>query len=255
MVAVVKQVVPVSVRRRVRSIGGSAVSAAAQTVRAGVRWGVRRAPRLGSAVAGWTWLWQPGWSRREHERLYAEVDPYGFDQKPFEAEKYRRLIDALGDRRYSRGLEIGCSEGAFSERLVKLCDGLVAVDISEAAVRRARERTTDPTVRFERRTLPYDCPEGPFDLVVCSDILYMWEPGTLELGLELMSTRLRPGGRIALLHYLGELSAPMSGEGVHQSAAAVAHRLGLRHVGGADWPDFGPHGSGYRYDCWERVAV
>ncbi len=105
---------------------------------------------------------------------------------------------------------------------------------------------------FERRTLPYDCPEGTFDLVVCSDVLYLWEPGTLDVGLEWMAAHLRPGGRLAVLHYLGVLNAPMTGAEVHCRTAERAAALGLRHVDGADWEGFGPHASGYRYDCWER---
>ncbi len=253
MTTVVKRLVPVPYRRRIRTVGERAASTALRPVRAGVRHAIRRHPPLGPVVAGWSWLWQPGWSRRGHERLYATVDPYGFDDKPFEIEKYQRLIDALADRHYTRGLEVGCSEGAFSELLFALCDELVAVDISESAVARARVRVPDPAVTFERRTLPYDSPDGQFDLVVCSDILYMWEPGTLQLGLELMAERMLSGGRLALLHYLGTLSAPLTGTEVHRLAAGAADRLGLRHVAGADWEAFGPHGDGYRYDCWEKI--
>lgn len=255
MTTAIRRAVPLRYRRRLRRAGESAIAVGVRPVRATVRWVVARVSPLRPVVADWGWLWQPGWSRRHHDRVYAEHDPYGFDNKPFEREKYQRLIELLGDRRYARGLEVGCSEGAFSERLVELCDELVGVDISEAAVRRARARLPGAPVTFERRTLPYDVPEGSFDLIVCSDVLYLWEPGTLGVGLEWLADQLRPGGRLALLHYLGALSAPMTGTEVHRNTAERAAALGLRHVVGIDWPDFGPHGSGYRYDCWDRPAA
>jgi predicted TPR repeat methyltransferase len=50
------------------------------------------------------------------------------------------------------------------------------VDTSEKAVEIARERLLEMchVLRLERRTLPEEMSDGPFDLVVASEVLYYW---------------------------------------------------------------------------------
>jgi SAM-dependent methyltransferase len=216
---------------------------------------LRRYPGMGDRVAGWSWLWQPGWSRRHHERFYGTGDdPYHFDSEPYEQQKYARLLEALGDRRFSRASEVGCSEGAFTEMLSPSCDELVAVDISETALERARARlAARVAVRFERRTLPFDCPEGPFDLVVCADILYFWPRAVLEMGLSRLRERLAPGAVLLLLHYLGDFGQPVSATLVHELAARPAPGLpALSPQYGRTWEGADVEGAGYRLDLLVR---
>lgn len=209
-----------------------------------------RSPDVASRVAGWGWLWQPGWGRRHHEEVYGGADdPYGFATKPYELMKYEELLSHLRDRRYARGLEVGCSEGVFTTMLAPLCDELVGTDISEVAVTRARARLDGHAgVRLERRTLPYDFPDGDFDLIVASDVVYFWEPGTVRAGLERFVAQLRPGGVLALLHYLGTFGQPTSAVEVHDQAVAIGGRAGLHVLHSVVRPDVGPHGAGYRVD-------
>ena len=44
-------------------------------------------------------------------------------------------------------------------------------------------------------------PAGPFDLVVCSEILYYWDRPTLEAALAAIAESLAPGGRLVAVHY------------------------------------------------------
>ena len=75
------------------------------------------------------------------ERMYREdEDPWGFGTSAYEAAKYDRTIAALGDRRFHRALELGCSIGVLTARLAERCDELIALDTSATAVERARER-------------------------------------------------------------------------------------------------------------------
>ena len=84
-------------------------------------------------------------------RYAANPDPWDFETSAYEHEKYERTLAALGDRRYGRAFEAGCSIGVFTAMLAERCDDLLAVDIAQAAVDAARERLAAVNhVRIER---------------------------------------------------------------------------------------------------------
>ena len=168
--------------------------------------------------------------RENFEARYAESpDPWDFETSAYEHDKYERTLAALGDRRYGRGFEAGCSIGVFTAMLAERCDDLLAVDIAQAAVDAARERLAAVNhVRIERRTLPGEWPAGPFDLVVCSELLYYWDLETLEAALPAIADSLAPGGRLVAVHYRPPSTIdPLTGDAVH---ALLRERLALGHV-------------------------
>ncbi len=213
-------------------------------------------PHVTPHVAQWSWLWQPGWGRRHHERFYESgPDPYGFES-PEEQAKYLETLSLLDDVRYARALEVGAGEGLFTEMLLPYCDALVAVEVSEVALSRAEARIGDvPGLSLERRTFPLDLPEGTFDLIVVSDVAYFWTPEVLDRGLALIAERLRPGGRLLLLHYRGLFGAPVTGDYVHDRALAVARHSGFDVRGDLEFSHRGPHDSGYRVDLITRPGA
>ena len=116
------------------------------------------------------------WDRRSE-------DPWGHVTSTYEHDRYLWTLAALGQRRFARALEVGCSLGIFTEQLAAHCDELLAVDISEVSVARAGERLARfPHVRVERRTVPAEMPEGPFDLIVCADVLVYWTAAGTPVG-------------------------------------------------------------------------
>ena len=242
--------VPLPVRR----VAKAGVVVIAPVARGAVRAAVRRRPELGPRVAAWGWLWLPGWSRSHHEEFYgAAEDPYGFERKDYEREKYAALLEACGDGPFDNALEVGAAEGAFTDQLAPRCRRLVAADISEVAVQRVRRRFADrPEVVPDRRTLPLDFPEGTFDLIVCSDVIYLWEAGTVEIGLRTMIDRLRPGGRLVLLHYLGRFNQPVHADQVHDLALRLGADAGLGHPVARVLEKLGPHEAGFRIDVLTR---
>ena len=93
----------------------------------------------------------------------------------------------------------------------------------------ARERLAAfDHVRVERRTLPVEWPDGRFDLVVCSELLYYWDRATLDGALEVIAGSVARGGRLVAVHYRPESSVdPLTGDDVH---ALLRERLALGHV-------------------------
>ena len=158
--------------------------------------------------------------REYFEKLYAKSpDPWNFATSEYEQRKYEQTLKVLQGRRFQRALEVGASIGIFSEMLAPYCDELLAVDTSERAVELARERLSGQgNVHVEQRTLPEEMPEGPFDLIVASEILYYLPQETMLLTLQRFEEELAPGcGTLLAVHWRKETRTyPLQGDEVHQ---------------------------------------
>lgn len=184
---------------------------------------------------------------RYFEEIFAgDPDPWGFDSSAYEQAKYDRTIAALKGRRYRRGLEIGCASGHLSHRLAGLCDTLLAVDVSETALARAKARCgQDRSIRFERMRFPLEVPSTPaFDLIVLSEVAYYWSEADLRIASLRIIDLLVQGGRLLLVHWIGETDYPQSGD---EAVAALAAGLGDRVE-----VEISERTSQYRLDLWMR---
>ena len=180
------------------------------------------------------------------EALYAaDEDPWEFTTSAYERAKYDRTVAALGERRFDRGLEVGCSIGVLTARLAERCERLLAVDVSALAVARARERLAGALgVTVERRALPEEMPDGPFDLIVASEVLYYWDAGLLARGWRALRDALASGGSVLAVHWRGPVRHyPQGGDAVHDAIGADAG--GLVHA-------VSEHTDDYRLDRWDR---
>jgi SAM-dependent methyltransferase len=156
--------------------------------------------------------------RAYFDDLYARsADPWSFATSEYEREKYDRTIAMLGDRRFARALEIGCSIGVLTRRLAAHCDSLLAVDISESAVDAARRNCADlANVRIERATLPAEFPPGAFDLIVVSEVGYYWSDDDLADARRRIARGAAHGGRVLLVHFLPKVPEYVrDGDAVH----------------------------------------
>ena len=157
--------------------------------------------------------------REYFEGLYAESDdPWNFETSEYERNKYRRTLNILGERRFERALEAGASIGVFTEMLAGRCDELLAVDVSERAVVAARERLSGyKHIVVERRTLPEQMPDGPFDLIVASEILYYYTREEMVATLRAFERELARGGVLLAVHWRRETRTyPLQGDEVHE---------------------------------------
>ena len=157
--------------------------------------------------------------REYFEELYAESnDPWNFETSEYERNKYWRTLQVLGERRFERALEAGASIGVFTEMLAGRCDELLAVDVSERAVVAARERLSGyKHIVVERRTLPEQMPDGPFDLIVASEILYYYTREEMLAALRTLERELARGGVLLAVHWRRETRTyPLQGDEVHE---------------------------------------
>ncbi|MFC4034958.1 class I SAM-dependent methyltransferase [Streptomyces polygonati] len=136
------------------------------------------------------------------EQYRRAEDPWALAERWYERRKYDLTVAALPLPRYRRAFEPGCSVGELTRRLAGRCDSLLAADRVEPAVRTARQRTAGLAgVTVRRLVLPDQWPEGGFDLIVLSELLYYFEAATLDRLVERAVASLEPGGTLVTAHW------------------------------------------------------
>ena len=132
----------------------------------------------------------------------AEPDPWGVDERWYEQRKRWLTLAALPRHRFRRALEVGCSRGALAEDLAARCQEIVAVDRSPMAVHEARKRLAGVAgVTVRELDLPSQYPDGPFDLVVVSEVGYFLSPAELDRLISRIAESLDPDGVVLLCHW------------------------------------------------------
>lgn len=155
-------------------------------------------------------------------RYAGDPDPWQFTTSPYEAGKYAATLDALPKPRYASALEIGCSIGVFTKALAPRCEALVSVDTAEKALEQARERCRElPQAEFQRRHVPAEWPEGRFDLILVSEVLYFLDADDIARLAGRIRESLIPGGDLALVHWTGPTYYPQTGDGASEMLIAV----------------------------------
>lgn len=115
---------------------------------------------------------------------------------PFNERRHRahmKLLDAAGSGK--RVLEVGCSTGYLTERLVQRGNTVVGLELDPDAAREA-ERWCEWVLvgDLERMELPLE--PGSFDVVMCGDVIeHLLDPGA---ALARLRPLLEPGGRLVV---------------------------------------------------------
>ena len=148
------------------------------------------------------------------EMFASNPDPWQFETSPYESEKYATSIGALAGRRYHGAFEVGCANGVLTERLASICETLLSIDVSSSALATARTRNEQTAhVEFQELMFPGQTPDGSFDLIVLSEVVYYWSSGDIATAAAWISQRLEAGGDLLLVHWIGETDYPQTGDG------------------------------------------
>lgn len=135
-------------------------------------------------------------------RYRSDPDPWGYTSSDYERRKYAATLEACGVGRFRSALELGSSIGVFSAMLAARCDSLTTIDSAHTAVAAARRRLThEPHVTTVLGEIPDSLPDGPYDLVVASEILYYLPMTELDRTLAALEPRLDLGGRLVAVHW------------------------------------------------------
>jgi predicted TPR repeat methyltransferase len=186
----------------------------------------------------------PRVSAERFERKYeASPDPWDYRTSAYEREKYADTLAALPSRSYARALEVGCSIGVFTELLAPRCERLVAIDFSVRALELARERVGElANVEVAHASFPEEVPPGPWDLVVCSEVLYYLDEPTLRTAIGWLHAQLCNGASVLAVSWRGiGVEEPLRGDETHERLSAELGR----------WHAFDGRRSGYRVDRFD----
>ena len=181
------------------------------------------------------------------DQLYQEnEDPWNFERSDYERAKYAATLAALPNKHYQHAFEIGCSIGVLTQQLAPRCTRLLAVDGSEAPLRRARERLQhEAHVHLEKRKVPDTFPDDQYDLILVSEVGYYWSWEDLAKARQRIVDALLPSGHLLLVHWILPTDYPLTGDEVHDAFAQTSQTLLHRQHQRTDH---------YRLDVWERKA-
>ncbi|MDX6307287.1 MAG: hypothetical protein QOI06_333 [Nocardioidaceae bacterium] len=163
------------------------------------------------------------------DRLYDDnPDPWDLAASPYERRKLALLLAALPRPRYHNAFEPGCAIGVTTAALADRCDRLIAMDGAAAAVTQVRARVSSPHVVVCSGRVPADWPDGRFDLIVISELLYFLDEEA-RLGVAArVGDSLLPGGDVIAVHWRHSFAeAPANGDLVHAELAARFRAAGL----------------------------
>lgn len=181
-----------------------------------------------------------------YERWFAEEpDPWNFETSEYELAKRRATLVACGEPRRSAILELGAANGVLAHDLTRLGERVVAVEGVASAAALARTRLADITgAQVVEGLIPDAVPQGPYDLVVASEILYYLSPEAYRVTLGAIADWLAPGGRLVAVHWRpAGPERPRTADDVHADLIGLP---ALAHLGGNGARD------DYRLDVFER---
>ncbi|MEU0135726.1 class I SAM-dependent methyltransferase [Streptomyces sp. NPDC006296] len=137
------------------------------------------------------------------EDMYRTVsDPWHLTERWYERRKYDLTLAALPRPRYRRAFEPACSVGELTSRLAERCDSVVACDRVRSATDTAAHRNrAQPHVEIRHLTLPGQWPEGTFDLIVLSELLYYFDHAELTDLLNRAVSALEEDGTLIAVHW------------------------------------------------------
>ena len=156
-----------------------------------------------------------------------DPDPWRFASSDYEHAKYAHTLARLDRPCYAFALEVGCSIGVLTAQLAQRCDRVLAVDVAEAALAQARVACAAfPGVGLRRSRIPREWPDGRYDLILFSEVLYYLDRDDVRRTAARACDSLAPGGTVLLVHWIDPTNYPLSGdEAVAIFASAAAGRL------------------------------
>jgi predicted TPR repeat methyltransferase len=145
------------------------------------------------------------------DSLWERGDPWDIESSGYERDRCVQLLKMLEGKRYTRVLEIGCGAGYLTRLLAPHADHIMALDISQPAIDRARALGAGQTdIDFRVANIVDYKPQvdGPWDLIVFSDTMYYlgWLYPFFDvawLAVQLFEATCS-GGRLMLANSMGE---------------------------------------------------
>lgn len=181
------------------------------------------------------------------EQLYQHNDdPWSYANRWYEQRKRNICLSLLTQPHYQNALELGCSNGIFSQQLAERCQALHCVDANARAVELAKKRLASHAhVKVLQHVLPHEFPQHQYDLIVISEIAYYLTQAELLKLIALSEQYLSEQGSLLICHWRYDIDGfELNGEMVHQH---FKQHLPLPHYLTVNDPDF-------LVDLWTKTS-
>jgi glycosyltransferase involved in cell wall biosynthesis/peptidoglycan/xylan/chitin deacetylase (PgdA/CDA1 family) len=144
---------------------------------------------------------QPTDRKTYWEKTFEAPDPWAYESV-YETQKYAQTLSLLDESPVEQAIELGCAEGIFTRLLAPRVQQLIAADISERALDRARTRCeASRNIEFRQIDFFDGAIPGGMDLIVCSEVLYFLPDKRRLLALaEKLANALAHNGRLLTAH-------------------------------------------------------
>jgi 2-polyprenyl-3-methyl-5-hydroxy-6-metoxy-1,4-benzoquinol methylase len=140
--------------------------------------------------------------KEKFEEIYSAEDPWKLKGKQ-EQFRYRRTIEFIKKNFHNPGLkilELGCSEGHFTQHLSKENYRITAVDISEKAIERASKRNLNDVNFISSDMIQYVANNdvSKFDLILMLECIYYLNKEKRIILLELLHNKINQEAKVLL---------------------------------------------------------
>ncbi len=126
--------------------------------------------------------------------MYREPNPWRFDNTTKDLSRSEILLDLIKHGNYSKCLDIGCGEGAFTNRILNYVDWVDAFDVSERAIKRANENFGKANINFYVEDARCFKALKTYDLIICLEMLYYLDEQERRKLLFEIRNSMNPGG-------------------------------------------------------------
>jgi peptidoglycan/xylan/chitin deacetylase (PgdA/CDA1 family) len=134
------------------------------------------------------------------DEFFQAEDPWNYAGSDYERLKYDDTLELIPPGPHISALELACAEGHFTIRLAPCVGSLLATDISERALERAKARCAGQSnVAFRQLDFMRQLLSGQYDLIVCSEVLYHAGPRLPAVAANVVGA-LRAGGLLVATH-------------------------------------------------------
>lgn len=159
------------------------------------------------------------------ESVYAESsDPWDL-VSDYERRKYALTVASLPRNAYASAFEPGCSIGVLTGLLAPRCERILATDGVAAPLDQVARRA--PSAEVGVGVIPGDWPDGSFDLVVLSEVMYYLTVDERRRVLERARDSMLPGGHLLVVHWRHPFEeAECEGDVVHAEIGEFAATAG-----------------------------
>ncbi len=155
------------------------------------------------------------------------------------------MLERVGERRYTRALDVGCGEGRFCRMLSARGIETTGIDPTEELIRTARDR--HPEGRYEAAVaeeLPFE--DASFDLVV--SYLTLIDIPDFRSGLKEMTRVLKPGGTMLIANLNSFVTTTPHGWVKDEEGRLLHYAMDRYLEEFSEWVDF----SNIRIQNWHR---